>query len=84
MAEKAGYSSNRTLIPIHCRVVKDLSEFDGSWTMWESKRSSFFILIRSVHIFILAGLMDVIADKVSMFSRSPISTSLTRLLFIGI
>ncbi|KAF9527357.1 mitochondrial distribution and morphology protein-domain-containing protein [Crepidotus variabilis] len=29
-------NSNRTLIPIHCRVVKDLSEFDGSWTMWET------------------------------------------------
>ncbi|KAF7299286.1 hypothetical protein MIND_00877500 [Mycena indigotica] len=28
--------ANRTLIPIRCRVVKELSEFDGSWTMWES------------------------------------------------
>ncbi|KAF7297641.1 hypothetical protein MKEN_01387200 [Mycena kentingensis (nom. inval.)] len=29
-------NANRTLIPIRCRVVKDLSDFDGSWTMWES------------------------------------------------
>jgi len=29
-------NTNRTLIPIQCRVVKDLNDFDGSWTMWES------------------------------------------------
>lgn len=29
-------NANRTLVPIHCRVVKDLNEFDGSWTMWET------------------------------------------------
>ncbi|KAF8871869.1 mitochondrial distribution and morphology protein family 31/32 [Gymnopilus junonius] len=29
-------NANRTLIPINCRVVKDLSEFDGAWTMWET------------------------------------------------
>ncbi|KAJ6594374.1 mitochondrial distribution and morphology proteins-domain-containing protein [Mycena capillaripes] len=29
-------NANRTLVPIRCRVVKDLSDFDGSWTMWES------------------------------------------------
>lgn len=26
-------SANRTLVPIHCRVVKDLSDFDGAWTV---------------------------------------------------
>ncbi|KIY53448.1 mitochondrial distribution and morphology protein family 31/32 [Fistulina hepatica ATCC 64428] len=26
-------NANRTLVPIHCRVVKNLSEFDGSWTV---------------------------------------------------
>ena len=26
-------SANHTLIPIHCRVVSDLSDFDGSWTV---------------------------------------------------
>ena len=26
-------SANRTLVPIHCRVVKDLNDFDGSWTV---------------------------------------------------
>ena len=25
-------SANRTLVPIRCRVVKDLSHFDGSFT----------------------------------------------------
>ncbi|KAH8119011.1 mitochondrial distribution and morphology protein family 31/32 [Phellopilus nigrolimitatus] len=29
-------NANKTLVPIHCRVVKDLSEFDGAWTMWET------------------------------------------------
>ncbi|KZP24051.1 mitochondrial distribution and morphology protein family 31/32 [Athelia psychrophila] len=26
-------NANRTLVPIHCRVVKNLSDFDGSWTV---------------------------------------------------
>ncbi|KAG9093112.1 Mitochondrial distribution and morphology protein 31, mitochondrial precursor [Ceratobasidium sp. UAMH 11750] len=30
-------NANRTLIPIRCRVIKDLDDFHGSWTMWESK-----------------------------------------------
>ncbi|KAG7098363.1 hypothetical protein E1B28_000321 [Marasmius oreades] len=29
-------NANRTLVPIHCRVVKPLSHFDGAWTMWET------------------------------------------------
>ncbi|KAF7357773.1 hypothetical protein MVEN_00823300 [Mycena venus] len=29
-------NANRTLVPIRCRVVKDVADFDGSWTMWES------------------------------------------------
>lgn len=29
-------NANKTLIPIRCTVAKDLSEFDGSWTMWEA------------------------------------------------
>ncbi|TFY82791.1 hypothetical protein EWM64_g1220 [Hericium alpestre] len=29
-------NANRTLVPIHCRVIKDLHEFDGAWTMWET------------------------------------------------
>ena len=32
-----GYMNNRnTFIPIHCRVVKRASEFDGSWTIFDS------------------------------------------------
>ncbi|KAI5117765.1 hypothetical protein M0805_005196 [Coniferiporia weirii] len=29
-------NANKTLVPIHCLVVKNLNEFDGSWTMWET------------------------------------------------
>ena len=26
-------SANRTLVPIRCRVVKNLSDFEGAWTV---------------------------------------------------
>ncbi|OJT02366.1 Mitochondrial distribution and morphology protein 31 [Trametes pubescens] len=29
-------NANRTLVPIQCRVIKDLDDFDGAWTMWET------------------------------------------------
>ncbi|EIW63485.1 uncharacterized protein TRAVEDRAFT_114364 [Trametes versicolor FP-101664 SS1] len=29
-------NANRTLVPIQCRVIKDLDNFDGAWTMWET------------------------------------------------
>ncbi|KAG9051359.1 Mitochondrial distribution and morphology protein 31, mitochondrial precursor [Tulasnella sp. UAMH 9824] len=29
-------NANRTLIPIRCRVAKDLKEFNGSWTIWQT------------------------------------------------
>ncbi|KAG6911155.1 hypothetical protein DXG01_003895 [Tephrocybe rancida] len=29
-------NANRTLVPIHCRVIMDLRDFDGSWNMWET------------------------------------------------
>ncbi|CAE6419707.1 unnamed protein product [Rhizoctonia solani] len=29
-------NANRTLVPIRCRIVKDLEDFYGSWTMWEA------------------------------------------------
>ncbi|KAG8846091.1 Mitochondrial distribution and morphology protein 31, mitochondrial precursor [Tulasnella sp. 330] len=29
-------NANRTLVPIRCRIVKDLKEFDGSWTIWQT------------------------------------------------
>ncbi|KAI4209637.1 MAG: hypothetical protein LQ351_007437 [Letrouitia transgressa] len=29
-------NSRRTFIPIHCRVIKRASEFDGSWTIFDS------------------------------------------------
>ena len=29
-------SANRTLVPIHCKVAADLSDFDGSWTLFET------------------------------------------------
>jgi hypothetical protein len=27
------FSANRTLVPIRCRVVKNVSDFDGAWTV---------------------------------------------------
>jgi len=33
-------SANRTLIPIHCSVAADLTDFDGSWTLFESMSPS--------------------------------------------
>lgn len=60
-----GFSANRTLIPIHSRVVKDLSDFDGAWTMWESTDLSFPLLIHPhTHVDCIAGLIDDIAAKV--------------------
>lgn len=29
-------NSRRTFIPVHCRLVKRLSDFDGSWTVFDS------------------------------------------------
>ncbi|KAF9241826.1 mitochondrial distribution and morphology protein-domain-containing protein [Melanogaster broomeanus] len=29
-------NAHHTLVPIHCRVAKDLNDFDGAWTMWET------------------------------------------------
>lgn len=29
-------NSKRTFIPVNCRVVKQVSEFDGSWTLYDS------------------------------------------------
>jgi distribution and morphology protein 31 len=29
-------NANRTLVPIHCQVGADLSDFDGSWTLFET------------------------------------------------
>ncbi|KIJ68057.1 hypothetical protein HYDPIDRAFT_83753 [Hydnomerulius pinastri MD-312] len=29
-------NAHHTLVPIHCRVAKDLDDFDGAWTMWET------------------------------------------------
>jgi distribution and morphology protein 31 len=29
-------NSKRTFIPVNCRVVKKVSEFDGSWTLYDS------------------------------------------------
>ncbi|CEL60934.1 Mitochondrial distribution and morphology protein 31 OS=Saccharomyces cerevisiae (strain ATCC 204508 / S288c) GN=MDM31 PE=1 SV=1 [Rhizoctonia solani AG-1 IB] len=29
-------NANRTLVPIRCKIVKDLEDFHGSWTMWET------------------------------------------------
>jgi mitochondrial distribution and morphology protein 31 len=38
-------SANRTLVPIHCRIVKKLNDFDGSWTV-----SSGFIFVNEQRV----------------------------------
>ncbi|KAJ9065321.1 Mitochondrial distribution and morphology protein 31, mitochondrial precursor [Entomophthora muscae] len=30
-------NSNRTCIPVHCRVVSSLENFDGAWTVYDSE-----------------------------------------------
>lgn len=58
-------------MPIQCRVVCDLNEFDGSWTPWEGA-SPFQPLATSLpltrmHFFFLppsAGLLDATSDQV--------------------
>lgn len=40
-------SANKTLVPIHCQVDADLSNFEGSWTLFES--TPFFLSWRGVH-----------------------------------
>ena len=46
-------SANRTLVPIRCKVTKDLSEFDGAWTV------SGFI----VSVFLPLMFWDINADR---------------------
>jgi len=29
-------NAHHTLVPIHCRLIKDVNDFDGAWTMWET------------------------------------------------
>ncbi|KAK6997084.1 mitochondrial distribution and morphology proteins-domain-containing protein [Favolaschia claudopus] len=29
-------NANRTLVPIRCRVIKDVADFDGSWTVYDA------------------------------------------------
>ncbi|KAF8629849.1 hypothetical protein AX15_003212 [Amanita polypyramis BW_CC] len=57
-------NANRTLVPIRCRAVKDFSEFDGAWTMWESKMTFFLPSRKTANVTFAAGLMDDIAYKV--------------------
>ncbi|KAK7692490.1 hypothetical protein QCA50_004115 [Cerrena zonata] len=45
-------NANRTLVPIYCRVVQDLSDFDGAFTMWESALQSNFPQIWILNIFL--------------------------------
>ena len=42
------YSANRTLVPIHCQVAADLTDFDGSWTLFESTSLAFRTFCRSL------------------------------------
>ncbi|KAJ7497736.1 mitochondrial distribution and morphology proteins-domain-containing protein [Mycena latifolia] len=58
-------NANRTLVPIRCRVVKDLADFDGSWTMWECDDAFFLsIYLCGSSSSLPAGLMDEISLQV--------------------
>lgn len=52
-----GYiNSTRTYIPIRCRVVKNMSDFDGSWTIYDS------LLMRDLSAEIYDAFADYVAD----------------------
>ncbi|KAG6335956.1 hypothetical protein ID866_3132 [Astraeus odoratus] len=58
-------NAHHTLVPIHCRVVKDLTDFDGAWTvnilcLLPSQATLTF----SECCLTAAGLMDEISQKV--------------------
>ncbi|OBZ70871.1 Mitochondrial distribution and morphology protein 31, partial [Grifola frondosa] len=62
-------NANRTLVPIRCRVVSDLNEFDGAWTV----RVTMLALVcwsTDLHCLVQmweTGLMDAIAVKVCLY-----------------
>ena len=77
------HSAHHTLVPIHCRVVKDTGDFDGAWTVSFSACINQSIMLTSFHrcgkvsVFdfvrrylswnSIAGLMDEISQKVFGF-----------------
>jgi distribution and morphology protein 31 len=58
-------SANRTLIPIHCSVAADLTDFDGSWTLFESRSLDYpdLAYLETVADF-SAGLMTSVSGQI--------------------
>ena len=40
-------SAHHTLVPIHCRVIKDVDDFDGAWTVSHSPQGQSVITLTS-------------------------------------
>jgi distribution and morphology protein 31 len=51
-------NSSKTFIPVHCRVVKRASEFDGSWTIFDSGLMDDL----SAEVRLLPGNLSTVAD----------------------
>ncbi|OUM52934.1 hypothetical protein BVG19_g2169 [[Candida] boidinii] len=53
-----GYiNSRKTYIPIKCRVVKNISDFDGSWTMYDS------LLMDDLQVQVYDAFTNYVADE---------------------
>ncbi|VEU23910.1 DEKNAAC105242 [Brettanomyces naardenensis] len=50
-------NSNKTFIPIRCRVYKDVADFDGSWTLYDS------LLMDDLSVGVYEGFADYVADE---------------------
>jgi distribution and morphology protein 31 len=66
-------NSKRTFIPVNCRVVKKVSEFDGSWTLYDSGLME--EVSREVRTIIKLGEMILVANQIidvrCLCSRRP-------------
>lgn len=50
-------NSNKTYIPIRCRVYKDLEDFDGSWTAYDS------LLMDDLSVGVYESFADYVSDQ---------------------
>lgn len=64
-------NSRRTFIPIHCRVVKRVSDFDGSWTLFDSGLMDDLSAEVSSHLELIAKDLELIrhTQTYDAFSR---------------
>ncbi len=50
-------NSNKTYIPIRCRIYKDVEDFDGSWTLYDS------LLMDDLSIGVYKSFADYVSDE---------------------